>query len=164
MEMVRQRSMRTLGASSDHSNATWDLSDSGRPRRRGSVGFKEIQIREYDQTLGDNPSVSYGPPISLDWEYTEKTPVDLDDFESHRGERRSLREMQMNYYHRKNTLMWKIGHSDEELKKATKEVNKQRFQRGVTKYFLRMSKLEEAAQSAARKAKRLTTRKRNTSV
>jgi hypothetical protein len=29
-----------------------------------SVSFSEIQIREYNRTLGDNPSCSSGPPIS----------------------------------------------------------------------------------------------------
>jgi len=31
-------------------------------KRRNSVSFEAVHIRSYDQTIGDNPSVSYGPP------------------------------------------------------------------------------------------------------
>mmetsp|Transcript_8881 Transcript_8881/g.20550 ORF Transcript_8881/g.20550 Transcript_8881/m.20550 type:complete len:248 (-) Transcript_8881:101-844(-) len=124
------------------------------PKRKVSVTFKDIEIREYNQTVGDHPNVSYGPPISLDWDYEEKGTVDLDAYEEGRGNRRSLREMMLNYYARKNTLLWVCGLSDEDLKKATKDVHRAQFQRGVTKYFLPVSKVEEVAQSAKRKFKR----------
>ena len=44
-----------------------------------NVSFSHLQVREYAITLGDNPSVSSGPPVTLDWSYDpqEKTaPVD----------------------------------------------------------------------------------------
>jgi hypothetical protein len=63
-----------------------------------SVAFSSVVIREYDQTIGDNPSVSYGPPISLDWEYTQLQTVTLEHYEAHRPPRRSMRQMCMNYY------------------------------------------------------------------
>ena len=34
------------------------------PPRRPSVLFKAIEIREYERTVGDNPSCSSGPPVS----------------------------------------------------------------------------------------------------
>jgi len=37
--------------------------DSERARRK-NIEFKEIQIREYARTVGDNPSCSSGPPMS----------------------------------------------------------------------------------------------------
>jgi hypothetical protein len=33
-----------------------------------SVFFAFVQIREHHRILGDHPSVSSGPPISLSWE------------------------------------------------------------------------------------------------
>ena len=49
-----------------------------KPMKR-NVSFSHLQVREYAITLGDNPSVSSGPPVTLDWSYDpqEKTaPVD----------------------------------------------------------------------------------------
>ncbi|KAL3805023.1 hypothetical protein HJC23_003251 [Cyclotella cryptica] len=34
-----------------------------------NVSFSHVKIREYEITLGDNPSVSSGAPISLGWNY-----------------------------------------------------------------------------------------------
>ena len=36
----------------------------GGATRRQSVLFKAIEIREYERTVGDNPSCSSGPPVS----------------------------------------------------------------------------------------------------
>jgi hypothetical protein len=71
-----------------------------------SVAFSSVVIREYDQTIGDNPSVSYGPPISLDWEYTQLQTVTLEHYEAHRPPRRSMRQMCMNYYTYVSTVIY----------------------------------------------------------
>jgi hypothetical protein len=117
------------------------------------VQFRHITIREYEQTLGDNPSVSYGPPISLDWNYTESEATCLDEYEGTRGQRRSLRQMGMNYYQRKGVLT-RYGYSEKEMEIAKKEANKAKTQRAMTKQFLPLLKIEDALESAARKAKR----------
>lgn len=129
-------------------------------RTHSCVSFNEINVRFYDQCLGDHPSTSYGPPISLDWKYEEAEPIDIDEYEHKRGPRRTLRQLMVNYYTRKNTLMWTYGVSEEELKKATKAASRAAFQRGVTKYFLPVSKVEEVVASAARKTKRVVTGKK----
>lgn len=40
--------------------------ESGNPENggKGGIKFKNIEIREYERTIGDNPSCSSGPPIS----------------------------------------------------------------------------------------------------
>jgi hypothetical protein len=115
------------------------------------VQFLAVEIREYSQTLGDNPSVSYGPPISLDWEYDSLTPIPLDDFEAGRGKRRNLRQMMLNYYQRINVLQHILGFSEKELNAAQKAAEKIKGQRAMTKATLGVSKLEEAWQSTRRK-------------
>ena len=117
--------------------------------------FNEIHLRFYDQCLGDHPSTSYGPPIALDWRYEEAEPIAIDEYEGNRGNRRTLRQLMVNYYARKNLLMWAYGYSEDDLKKATKEANKTAFKRSVTRYFLGVSKVEEVVRSAGRKAKRV---------
>jgi hypothetical protein len=119
------------------------------------VSFDRIVVREYDQTLGDNPCVCYGPPITLDWKYEEMEAISVEDWEGARGERRCPREMLMNYYTRRNLLMWVYGFSEQELKKAKREAEKVQRQRAVTKYFTPMLKVEDVMESAARKAKRV---------
>lgn len=125
-------------------------------QRRATVTFDAVRIRSYEQTIGDNPSVSYGPPISLDWDYEEHDPLALDEYEEFRGVRRKPRQMMLNYYNRRNLLMWKYGHSEEELKQAKSEANKIKRSRSFTKALLPAQKLEEIVQSAARKTKRLS--------
>jgi len=125
-----------------------------RLRRQHSVGFASVVIREYDLTIGDNPSVSYGPPISLDWDYTQLASVTLEHYEAHRAPRRSLRQMCMNYYTRRNVLTYKFGYTEEQVKQASKQADKSKRERAVTKYFLPYAKVEDVLTSAGRKAKR----------
>ena len=55
-----------------------------------NVSFSHLQVREYDITLGDNPSVSSGLPISLDWNYNPHERVaSIEAFESVRIRRNS---------------------------------------------------------------------------
>ena len=135
-------------------------------RTKSCVSFNEVNMRFYDQCVGDHPATSYGPPISLDWNYEEAEPINIDEYENQRGARRTLRQMMVNYYARKNTLMWVYGASEDELKKATKASGRVAFQRGVTKYLLPVSKVEEILSSVARKTKRVVTgqKKRSTTV
>ena len=100
--------------------------------------------------------MSYGPPISLDWEYEQLPELDLDLYESNRGKRRGMRQMMMNYYQRKNLLTWRYGITEEELKKAEKEANKVKRGRSLTKAFLPLQKVEDMVQSVGRKTKRMT--------
>lgn len=134
------------------------LTEAQARRRSTGVVFHEVQIRCYEQTIGDNPSVSYGPPISLDWAYEEVEPINLDEYENSRGPRRNTRQMMLNYYNRKNLLTWRFGATEEEMKAAEKEVKKIKSQRSLTKAMLPAQKLEEVIQSIARKTKRLACR------
>mmetsp|Transcript_21204 Transcript_21204/g.34673 ORF Transcript_21204/g.34673 Transcript_21204/m.34673 type:complete len:331 (-) Transcript_21204:575-1567(-) len=44
------------------------------------VAFSHLQVREYEVTLGDNPSVSSGAPLSLGWRYNPHEKISsLDD-------------------------------------------------------------------------------------
>lgn len=128
-----------------------------------SVRFDNVSIRSYQQTLGDNPSVSYGPPIALDWKYEEDKPKSLEEYEKEREpNRRPFPKLGLNYYQRK-ALLEQQGHSDQELRSAKKQANKDKFKRAVTKYFLPVQHLEDAAESAGRKIKKIMGHKRRKS-
>jgi hypothetical protein len=122
------------------------------------VKFSVVQIREYSQTLGDNPAVFYGAPIQLSWEYEEHGTMDIDQFEAHRGERRTPMEMVLSYMHRRNTLRKVYGFSEAELKSVEKETKKIKRQRATTNTMLIIMQVETALESAGRKARRLLSR------
>ncbi len=122
-----------------------------------NVCFGVVAIRTYNQTLGDNPAVTFGPPIQLDWEYKEQGEIDVTEFECSKGcrYRRNERQLRMNYYKRKHILTEEYNIDMEQLQRAKRDVNKAKFRREVTCYFLPIMKLEEALESAGRKTQRL---------
>jgi hypothetical protein len=122
--------------------------------RKNSVAFGSVIVRCYAQTLGDNSCVSYGPPISLDWDYEEQEAITLDDYEDNRPPRRSARQMVLSYYTRKNILSWKYGITEDELKAAHKKAKQEKLRRNLTITLLPLMKVEDALESAKRKAKR----------
>eukprot|EP00526_Cylindrotheca_closterium_P017603 CAMPEP_0113610556 /NCGR_PEP_ID=MMETSP0017_2-20120614/5090_1 /TAXON_ID=2856 /ORGANISM="Cylindrotheca closterium" /LENGTH=295 /DNA_ID=CAMNT_0000519453 /DNA_START=136 /DNA_END=1023 /DNA_ORIENTATION=+ /assembly_acc=CAM_ASM_000147 len=123
------------------------------------VEWGVVQIRSYGQTIGDNPSVSYGTPIQLDWDYEAHEPVELVDYETNRGARRTLRQMVLSYYHRKNVLAWQYGHTEGEIKAAKKEASRTKLKREITRSLLMTMPAEAVVESARRKAKRFFEKK-----
>jgi hypothetical protein len=128
-------------------------SGSSRPTVTREVSFKNVVVRGYCMTLGDNPSCSYGPPVCLDWKYEDMGIVTLEQYETHRGKRRCLRQMVLSYYQRVEILE-KAGHTQNEIKSVMKEVNKLKRQREITKLFAPVMGVESVLKSAGRKAKR----------
>lgn len=119
-----------------------------------SVVFDSVKIRSYSQTLGDNPCVSYGPPIQLDWDYEDDDPVPIDEYEGERRPRRRMRELALNYYQRCNVLTYYCGVSETDIKTAQNEAEKTTRERNFTKMALPCMIVEDVLESAGRKAKR----------
>jgi len=46
-----------------------------------NVSFGLVRLHSHNVILGDNPSVSKGPPVSLDWKVVASDRVDLDEYE-----------------------------------------------------------------------------------
>uniref|UniRef100_A0A7R9W5E3 Uncharacterized protein n=1 Tax=Pseudictyota dubia TaxID=2749911 RepID=A0A7R9W5E3_9STRA len=122
---------------------------------RRQVTFDSVTIREYPMTIGDHPNCSYGPPVTLSWDYDEYESIDVEKFESHRPQRRNLRGMMMNFYRRKNILLHWAGHSQDELDAATASADRIKRQRTVTSTFMPAFLLQEATGGAVRKMKKV---------
>jgi len=73
------------------------------------VGFANVECREHGMVLGDNPSCSWGPPVSLGWEVSRSYVMTLDDFEKCRGDdgchRRKTAEMILPRHIRERILL-----------------------------------------------------------
>ena len=135
-----------------------------RPSRSHHVQFTAIHVRTYDQCVGDNPAVSYGPPIQLDWTYVQYPPVAVEVYETtrfRRGYRRALHQLGLNYYQRRNILVHRFGFTEPELLEAEKVANKIRAQRNLTKALMSVSVLEEWIQTAARQTGKPWIRRRH---
>jgi hypothetical protein len=56
-------------------------------KKSKGVFFAFVEIIEYDIVLGDHPSVSSGPPISLGWDVESNEMFTVDMYESIRDRR-----------------------------------------------------------------------------
>jgi len=106
------------------------------------VKFSTLEIREYPLCIGDNPGAASGPPISLDWawytgeEGDDEDPgilvLDLEQYESYRGTRRTLQGMCRGERRRTYILQKEWGYTMHQIRAATRPVNITRAQRKKT--------------------------------
>jgi len=129
-------------------------------KRKKEVRFANVHVRDYGMILGDHPSCSYGPPVTLDWDYLEYEPLEINEYEYHHPTRRSFRQMNMNYYMRMD-LLTKAGHTDQDFAASKKLQSKVKMNRAITKtcQVYQFNRVEYAMESACRKIKRMSGKK-----
>jgi hypothetical protein len=100
------------------------------------VHFGDIDIRTYAMTIGDNPSVSIGPPVALSWSYKEEEETqDLEEYEKLRkGRRRKPRYLVLNYYQRIEIIEG-AGVEAKEIKTVERQVFWDRSSRAFSRYL-----------------------------
>ena len=75
-----------LLANNKRTNNSSNRNEEFNPLVTRNVSFSHLQVREYEVTLGDNPSVSSGVPLSLGWRYNPNEKISkLDDYEMESG-------------------------------------------------------------------------------
>lgn len=116
---------------------------------RGRVSFNKISIREYPRTLGDNPSVSVGPPLTLDWDYNTAV-FSIEDYEANRPERRTKENLVLPRNLRVNILKYECGISRSEMAESIRKVNAVKANRRQTANNLAYSKTEEKIEKVKR--------------
>jgi hypothetical protein len=119
------------------------------------ISFHQVVVRYYGMILGDHPNCSYGPPVTLEWDYLEYEPLPLDEYEYHHARRRPLRLLMLNYYKRKAMLLADHNYSMRELQQATREVDRTKRQRAITKNMLPYRSVEDIIMTAGRRLKRV---------
>lgn len=89
------------------------------------VGFSNVEIRQYDQVIGDHPHCWSGCPLSLGWSYVQKDPEPITDFEDHKEHARSLDELRLSDEERRDRLVANDV-SDVEIHRSLRRLYRQR--------------------------------------
>lgn len=122
---------------------------------RRNVSFAKVRVRQYGQTLGDQPC-NAGPPVALDWDFNEAPDEDVDEYEASReGLRRQGQAMKMPPSVRVERLM-DHGHTRNQIQNTTQSSRKtmkerQQSARESEAHF----KAAQALESLGRKVKRV---------
>ena len=98
------------------------------PSSKKFVRFSNVTLREYPIVVGDNPAVSCGPPISIDWKYISEVVLSVEEHMSMNPNPKKQREMILPSYIRKMILIHN-GSSDFELEEAEDEAKEIKIQR-----------------------------------
>jgi len=131
-------------------------------RLRKSVSFSSLEIRNYDQTIGDNPSVGVGAPISLDWTYQDQIQLPVIDYERAKracGNKKKTNEIRLSAAERCLRLRHEFGFSLTDIRAAADEADKIKHQREQTKHQSASSiAVENVVEAVQRKAKHFVKR------
>lgn len=93
------------------------------------VIFGEITVREYPQILGNNPAVSIGVPITIDWKFQNEYIWEIDIYEcARRPLRRSRRRLVISPMKRVIILLT-VGYAIEEIADAIYTADQAKAQR-----------------------------------
>jgi hypothetical protein len=115
-------------------------------RERFSVGFNSIEIREYERIVGDNPSCSKGPPISIGWNSTICRRYPINDYETIvRGPRRTKKEFHLAADARTHLLVNVWERSEDDIRKARREATYIQYCRAKTAFSGSRAAAKEAA-------------------
>lgn len=90
---------------------------------RKSVAFTTIEVRTYPIILGDNPSVSSGPPFTIDWDHQDVVQINLSDYEQLKPVKRTRKEIALTARARESWLRAE-GYARSEIEEVGKEVHR----------------------------------------
>jgi hypothetical protein len=119
-----------------------DDSSSESSKRKSSVRFGSIEIREYERIVGDHPDVKFGPPMGIGWQYYQNEQIPIDEYERRRGPKKFM--LRMSSITRKNVLRNVFNIPEQEIRSAEKEVQKiQKLRERSAKQSVAAAKVEE---------------------
>lgn len=111
-------------------------------KMKNSVNFSRVDLNEYNMTLGNNPSVSLGPPVCLDYtpahdeEQQQQYTLSIDEYESIRnGKRRKPNHYRMKISKVKRLQILKqAGVSQKDIQSVERLVRREKFRRNLSYY------------------------------
>lgn len=133
----------SMGMSSQGKLGASRFGRTGSSSHLDSIHFGNISIREYSNTIGDNPSCGDGPALSLGWAFKSQPVVmSVDDYESSRPPRRVLDALAIPQERREKILV-RLGFSYEDILQAIVEKRYDQVCREQTLSRLKYQALEE---------------------
>jgi hypothetical protein len=131
------------------------------------VWFDSVEIKYHDIILGDNPAVSDGAPVTIDWKAHDEEIVDVDCYEVLRKtESGKKKDGVVNKIpvQKRAALLLECGYSIEELAKMIQEIDEIKDMRAESaKNTPNWDRFNEVFKSTGRTIRKLTGRKKNTS-
>lgn len=129
--------------------------ESGKNKKKRSVSFCEVQVREYERILEFNPSVTSGPAVGIGWNYfPDEGHFSLENFEESREFSRcnSVDELALPRDAREHLLRsW--GFTQREIATSVRSILRSKNQRKQTVQNLHAANMEEFMEKATRKMK-----------
>jgi hypothetical protein len=121
---------------------------------RKKLTFGRISVHQHHLTIGDNPSCSSGPPVSLDWKLIRSDSYNLDEYEAmaeaSRGKAKRLARSE------RESLLQERGYSMETLVRIAEQVDHDNVIRSVEK--MKLDAMEEYQVMASASVRRLRPR------
>lgn len=117
------------------------------------VCFASVQVRQYPVILGDNPSCTSGPPVTLGWNYDTDSSLSctVDEWESGRNSTRRLREEIRVPSSVRMEWLLDAGFTPTQVSEAIQDVQKHQRRRQSS---IENSRLQETASSVVECVKR----------
>lgn len=125
-----------------------------------NVKFDSVNIREYPVTLGENPGVSAGPSLTIDWEPQTYVEIPLEEYETSRPPRRDYMEMSIPKDIRMQMLQ-SSGHTKKEIMASVRVTNIGRMNRKKTNAMAHMHDTHEAIEDVRRALRHVITFKKH---
>jgi len=105
--------------SNDVSSDTDSTECTGSATRPRGVKFGMVHIRTHDVILGDNPAVSRGPPLALNWDAVDSEHFSLEDYENKFGPGGHAKKVSIRT---REDWLREMGHTTESFNRVCTEI------------------------------------------
>jgi hypothetical protein len=122
------------------------------------VGFTTIEIRDYPIIVGDNPGVSIGVPLTIDWVHDGEFTSSVDEYETYRPPSRSMVELKIPRTMRESVLR-RLDFSRRDIQEGARSANIGRHRRKRTLETMHLAPWEEFLQRVRRATMNATVRR-----